>query len=69
MYRIIPILLIAAFCTCSCHDNSKRELAAKILADENLQKVDSMARQLMKKGFYAGSGYQMVWASGFQTKI
>jgi hypothetical protein len=69
MHRLIPVLLIAAFCTCSCHDNTKSELAAKIRADENLQKVDSMARQLMKKGFYAGSGYQMVWARDLNTFI
>jgi len=69
MYRIILILLVAAFCTCSCHDKTESELAAKILADENLHKVDSMARQLMKKGFYAGSGYQMVWARDLNTFI
>jgi len=28
-----------------------------------------MARQLMKKGFYAGSGYQMVWARDLNTFI
>jgi len=69
MYRLIPVLLIAAFCTCSCIDSTKSELASKILADENLQKVDGMARQLMKKGFYAGSGYQMVWARDLNTFI
>ena len=69
MYRIIYVLLIAAFCSCSSQNKTESELAARILADENLQKVDSMARQLMKKGFYAGSGYQMVWARDLNTFI
>ncbi len=69
MFRIILVILVSAFCTCSCQERGKRELAAKILADENLQKVDSMARQLMKQGFYAGSGYQMVWARDLNTFI
>ena len=34
-----------------------------------MQQVDSMARKLMKKGFYAGSGYQMVWARDLNTFI
>ena len=69
MNRLILVLLVAAFCTCSCHDSTESELADKILADKNLIKVDSMARQLMKKGFYAGSGYQMVWARDLNTFI
>lgn len=69
MHRIIPVLLALLFCTCSCRDKANSELAAIILGDENLQKVDSMARQLMKKGFYAGSGYQMVWARDLNTFI
>ncbi len=69
MYRSILLLLLAAFCISSCHRQGKSELAARILADENLIKVDSMARQLMKKGFYAGSGYQMVWARDLNTFI
>ena len=47
----------------------RKELATRILADANLQKVDSMARRLMKQGFYAGSGYQMVWARDLNTFI
>jgi len=69
MYRLILVLFIASLFSCSCSDNTSRELATKILADEQLEKVDSMARQLMKKGFYAGSGYQMVWARDLNTFI
>jgi hypothetical protein len=50
-------------------DNYKKQLAAKILADSTMVKVDKMARELMKKGFYAGSGYQMVWARDMNTFI
>lgn len=46
-----------------------QELAQRILQDQTMQKVDAMARQLMKKGFYAGSGYQMVWARDLNTFI
>lgn len=34
-----------------------------------MQKVDDMAIELMKKGFYAGSGYQMVSARDMNTFI
>ena len=69
MHRSILVLLVFAFCTYSCQERTSIELSAKILADKNLQEVDSMARQLMKKGFYAGSGYQMVWARDLNTFI
>jgi hypothetical protein len=69
MNRLIPVLLVAASCLCSCSVTKEKELAARILADKTLQQVDSMARDLMKKGFYAGSGYQMVWARDLNTFI
>lgn len=34
-----------------------------------MQMVESKARELMKKGFYAGSGYQMVWSPDLNTFI
>ncbi|MCP3893905.1 MAG: hypothetical protein GY706_04655, partial [Bacteroides sp.] len=69
MYRIFLAFLLAALSTSSCQYRTNSELAARILTDENLTKVDSMARQLMKQGFYAGSGYQMVWARDLNTFI
>ena len=69
MYRIILASLAIMISTLSCQQSANKELAAKILADKSLQTVDSMARQLMKKGFYAGSGYQMVWARDLNTFI
>lgn len=53
----------------SCRSSKNSELADKILANGDFHKVDSMARQLMKKGFYAGSGYQMVWSRDLNTFI
>lgn len=52
-------------------DQSREDkiLAEKILTDTTISKVDSMARTLMNKGFYAGSGYQMVWSRDLNTFI
>jgi len=35
----------------------------------HLERSDENRRELMKKGFYAGSGYQMVWARDLNTFI
>jgi len=69
MNRLFLAFILVAFCSGSCQYKTRNELADRILADENLVKVDSLARQLMKKGFYAGSGYQMVWARDLNTFI
>jgi hypothetical protein len=68
IYKLSVLFLGVGIFFNSCNSN-KKELANKILANETMQKVDSMARQLMKKGFYAGSGYQMVWARDLNTFI
>ncbi|RIJ49462.1 hypothetical protein D1614_07940 [Maribellus luteus] len=68
LYKISTILLLAGLLLSSCSSKNK-ELADKILADQTMQEVDSMARQLMKNGFYAGSGYQMVWSRDLNTFI
>ena len=62
---ILTIMLVS----CATKEQDKRELAKRILADQSMQQVDKMARELMKKGFYAGSGYQMVWARDLNTFI
>ena len=69
MRTFIYFLLLLAIHACGSSSKAKRELAATILEDPVLQEVDSMARQLMLKGFYAGSGYQMVWARDLNTFI
>ena len=66
---IIIILMSIILTSCANNENSKSELARRILTDQSMQKVDEMARELMKKGFYAGSGYQMVWARDMNTFI
>ena len=67
-YRFSIIILITGLIFCSCTSKNK-ELATTIIADSSMQKVDSMARKLMKNGFYAGSGYQMVWSRDLNTFI
>jgi hypothetical protein len=69
MKNILIVILSVTLFSCSVRDNSKKQLAAKIIADSTMVKVDKMARELMKKGFYAGSGYQMVWARDMNTFI
>ena len=67
--KVIALFFLLTLISCSLKDNHNKELANKILADQSMVKVDSMARVLMKKGFYAGSGYQMVWARDLNTFI
>jgi hypothetical protein len=62
---ILSIMLVS----CATKEQDKQELAKRMLADQSMQQVDKMARELMKKGFYAGSGYQMVWARDLNTFI
>ena len=69
MKNLLVILLAFVICSCAKIDSSSKDLAKKIFEDQSMVKVDSMARQLMKKGFYAGSGYQMVWARDLNTFI
>ncbi|WP_346858912.1 GH36-type glycosyl hydrolase domain-containing protein [uncultured Draconibacterium sp.] len=69
MNRIVILILVVVLTSCHSQEKEKKELANKILADETLQKVYGMARELMANGFYAGSGYQMVWARDLNTFI
>jgi hypothetical protein len=68
--KITITLIITAFIMMLATEADKNaELARKIKADKSLLKVEQMARVLMKKGFYAGSGYQMVWSRDLNTFI
>ena len=69
MKSIILLILMIGLTSCIDRKSNDRELSRKILADKSLTKVDKMARNLMKKGFYAGSGYQMVWSRDLNTFI
>ena len=55
--------------SCLAKDEKKTDLAKKIMSDQSMQEVENRARILMKKGFYAGSGYQMVWSRDLNTFI
>lgn len=69
MKMSIIILLVLSFIFSEDQSRENKILAEKILADTTISKVDSMARNLMKNGFYAGSGYQMVWSRDLNTFI
>lgn len=71
MIRCISIFTIALLLA-SCSSQQKSEdiqLAKTILADKNLIFVDSLARQVIKEGFNAGSGYSQIWARDLNTFI
>ncbi|WP_225974242.1 GH36-type glycosyl hydrolase domain-containing protein [Arachidicoccus ginsenosidivorans] len=73
MHHLIICLIagIIGFASCSTSQQSAgdEQLAANILADTGFYKVDSMARDLLKQGFNAGSGYSQVWARDLNTFI
>ena len=66
---IISFFMICAISSCLSTSVNSQNLRDRIIADQSLVEVDKMARDLMKKGFYAGSGYQMVWARDLNTFI
>ena len=69
MNKTCILSFLVIFTSWAENSENKKKLAAKILADLTMPKVDEMARELMKKGFYAGSGYQMVWSRDMNTII
>lgn len=62
------MLMAAAIVGCT-EKHPATALAADILADTSLDKVDSMARNVLASGFNAGSGYSQVWARDLNTFI
>jgi len=69
MKKVIIFVLSIALIVFSANGFTKKELAKKILTNQSMSEIDKKARELMKKGFYAGSGYQMVWARDLNTFI
>ena len=68
--RIVGIALFSLLLiSCVSKDDKKSDLAKKIVSDQAMQEVENRARILMKNGFYAGSGYQMVWSRDLNTFI
>ncbi len=49
--------------------SDEANLAAQILADQTLREVHQMAKNLLKGGFNAGSGYGEVWIRDLNTFI
>lgn len=72
----LAALMALAGTLCSCtktetqswYDGDK-ELAASILSDSTLTKVELMGRQLLSKGYNAGAGYHEVWIRDFNTFV
>ncbi len=67
--QFIYITSLFILLACTTKKNPERELANLILNNQSMAKVEQKARALMKKGFYAGSGYQMVWSRDLNTFI
>lgn len=67
LFTLIALSLLVI--SCEKKDNKTQELAHDILADTKIDQVEAMARDLMKKGFDAGSGYPMVWSRDLNTFI
>ena len=52
MNKALILIFLIIFTSCTENNETKKKLAAKILADQTMKKVDDMARDLMKKGFF-----------------
>ncbi len=67
---IFTLGITLLFSSCLPKSNeANKQLAAQILADSSLDKVDSLARTVIKEGFNAGSGYSQIWARDLNTFI
>ena len=64
---IFIIILVCLGMSCSRNNDPTKVLANQILNDSSLTVVDTMARNILKKGFNAGSGYSQVWARDLNT--
>ncbi|MDE5677278.1 hypothetical protein [Phocaeicola sp.] len=62
------ILLSSLLAACNA-PTKNQQLSEAIRQDASLEKVDSMARAVIRKGFNAGSGYSQIWARDMNTFI
>lgn len=69
MKKVTTVVLYFLIISCISQVDIKTDLAKKIVSDQSMQMVEDRARELMKNGFYAGSGYQMVWSRDLNTFI
>lgn len=70
---VFIIASLTAFTGCSTHSSQKSasnvQLSEQILSDSLMARVDSMAHEVLKGSFNAGSGYSEVWARDLNTFI
>lgn len=70
---IIYWMILVTFSCFSCSNkqsaSSDKQLAERILQDTLMNRVDSMAREIVKGGFNAGDGYGEVWIRDYNTFI
>lgn len=59
---------LALLCGCG-NANKQEELKQAIRQDSSLTEVDQLAREVIRKGFNAGSGYSQIWARDLNTFI
>ena len=65
-YYILFIAICAGICT---GQTSDKELADKILANQEFEQVQKRALEVVKTGFNAGDGYGEVWIRDYNTFI
>ena len=63
---ILIVLILYLGWSCTLY-NPGETLAKKKLNDPTFTFADTMARKILKKGLYAGSGYSQVWARDMNT--
>ncbi|HRX13397.1 MAG TPA: hypothetical protein P5210_17160, partial [Draconibacterium sp.] len=69
-FRFLTILLLFFnFIGCQQPPNKNKELAQKIVQDENFAFVKMKALEIISTGFNAGDGYREVWIRDFNTFI
>ena len=64
----IAVGMVLALSACA-SPTAEQLLAEQISNDKSLQQVDSMAREVVRQGLNAGSGYSQIWARDMNTFI
>ncbi len=68
-FALIAAVVLLASCRCPVAEENNRDIALAILSDKTLDRVDEMGRELLGKGFNAGSFYSEVWIRDLNTFI
>lgn len=69
IYWVVLISLSCFSCGNKRALSPEKQLAERILQDTLMDRVDSMAREVVKGGFNAGDGYSEVWIRDYNTFI